>query len=145
MVVDTSRKRRGNGVWNGHVRRPKRARRLPTSDASDAGDSCPVRCRDGTLLLDRVQQAHLRGRAIWGQPSHTLSGTARCGPCRRAGIDRYLVSQANPACARCTSLRNPRGQCTEEPPTITALNSGSSSVVVSRTRNNGGKGGDGTL
>ena len=144
MVVDTSRKRRGSRVVQRSVRRPKRARRLPSSDVSDRG-SCPVWCRDDTSLPARVQQGHRRGRVIWENPSHTLSGTARCGPCRRAGVDQCFVSQAHPACARCTSLRNPRGQCTAEPPTITAPTSGRSGVVVPRARVYGGRRGGGTL
>ena len=59
-----------------------------------------------------------------------LSGTAHCGPCRRAGVDQCFVSQANPACTHCMSLCNPHGQCTVEPLIITALTSERSGVVV---------------
>ena len=143
MVVDTSRKRRGDGVVSRPARRSKRARRdIFSDDVSDVGSLCPVWCRDDASLPVRVQQAHRRGRVIWETPSHTLLGIARCGPCRRAGVDQCFVGQANPACARCTSLRNPRGQCTAEPPTTTALASGRSGVV-SRARAYGGKRGGG--
>ena len=144
VVVNTSRKRWGSRVVQRSVQRLKRARRLPSSDVSDRG-SCPVWCRDDTSLPARVQQGHRCGHVIWENPSHMLLGTACCGPCRRAGVDQCFMLQAHPACARCTSLHNPHGQCTVEPSTITALTSGRSGVVVPRTHVYGGRRGGGTL
>ena len=129
VVVDTSGKRRRNGVGAPPRRRSKRAQCLPTGDASDSGDTCPEWCRDDESLPARAQQAGCRGRVIWAQPNHTLSGGSCCGACVRAGVDECFVVQAL-ACARCRSLRNPRGQCKAEPPAIAALDSGSPGVVV---------------
>ena len=129
----------------GAARRSKRARCLPQGGVSDVGNTCPVWCHDDTSLPARVQQAHRCGRVIWESPSHTLSGTAHCGPCRRAGVDQCFIAQANSACTRCTSLRNPCGQCMAEPLTTTALNSGRSGVVVLHAHAYGGKRGGGTL
>ena len=85
VVVATSRKRKGNGVGGLPVWRSKRARRLPTEDASDSGDICPEWCYDDGSLLERVQQARHCGiilptpvaptsSSIWAsisEPSHT--------------------------------------------------------------------------
>ena len=144
MVIDTSRKRQGSRVVQQSVWRLKRTRRLPLSDVSDRG-SCPVWCCDDTLLPAHVQQGHCCGCVIWENLSHTLLSTARCGPCRRAGVDQCFMLQAHPACTHCTSLCNPCGQCTVEPSTITALTSGRSGVVVLRTCVYGGRRGGGTL
>ena len=144
MVVNTSRKRWGSRVVQRSVQRPKRARHLPSSDVSDRG-SCPVWCCDNTSLPAHMQQGHRCGCVIWENPSHTLLSTARCGPCRRAGVDQCFMLQAHPACAHCTSLRNPHGQCTVEPLTITALTSERSGVVVLCACVYGGRRGGGTL
>ena len=127
------------------ARRLKRAQCLPPDGVSDAGNTCPVWCHDNTSLPARVQQAHRHERVIWETLSHTLSGTARCVPCRRAGVDQCFVAQANSACAHCTSLHNPCDQCIAEPSVITALNSKRSGVVVPRARAYGGKRGGSTL
>ena len=111
-------------------RRSKRAQRLPTEDASNSGDACPEWCRDDKLLPAHTQQARCRGCVIWAQPNHTLSGGSRYGAYVRAGVDECFVMQAL-ACAHCTSLRNPRGQCQAEPPAIAALDSGSPGVIAS--------------
>ncbi|SLM34731.1 hypothetical protein LPUS_03662 [Lasallia pustulata] len=129
VVVDTSGKRRGNGVGAPPRRRSKRAQRLLTEDASNSGDACPEWCRNDELLPAHAQQARRRGRVIWAQPNHTLSGGSRCGAYVRAGVDECFVVQAS-ACAHYTSLRNPRGQCQAEPPAIAAPDSGSPGVVV---------------
>ena len=129
MVVNTSGKKRGNGVGTPPRRRSKRAQHLPTEDASDSGDVCPEWCRDDKSLPARAQQARCCGRVIWAQPNHTLLGVSRCSVCARAGVDECFVSQVS-ACACCTSLWNPRGQCQAEPPVIAALDSGSPGVVA---------------
>ena len=54
VVVDTSRKRRGNGVGAPPHRRSKRAQRLPTEDASDSGNACPKWCCDDKSLPARI-------------------------------------------------------------------------------------------
>ena len=108
MVVATGTgKRKGNGVDILPCGRSKRAQRLPTEDASNSGNACPKWCRDNGSLPARAQQACCCGRVIWAQPNHTLSGGSCCGACVRAGVDECFVAQAL-ACARCTSLRNPR-------------------------------------
>ena len=70
-----------------------------------------------------------RQRSKRAQPNHTLLGGSRCSACARAGVNKCFVAQAS-ACACCTSLRNPRGQCQAEPPAIAAPDSGSPGVVV---------------
>ncbi|KAA6418031.1 MAG: hypothetical protein FRX49_12031 [Trebouxia sp. A1-2] len=144
VVVDTTaRKRKGNGVGKQPVRRSKRARRPPLDDASDGDNSCPEWCRGDDNLPARMQQARRRGRAIWAQPNRTLSGGSRCGACVRAGADECFVAQT-PVCARCTSLRNPRGQCLAEPPASATPDSGSPGVVAAPAATYGGSGGMGT-
>ena len=77
-------------------------------------------------------------------PDHTLSGTAHCSPCIRAGIDHcFMVAEC--VCTCCMFFCNPHRQCTVEPLIIAALNSGSSGVVVLHAYNNGGKRGGSTL
>ena len=67
----------------GGGQRSKRARCLPQGGVSDAGNTCPVWCRDNTSLPARVQQAHRHGRVIWETPSHMLSGTASLWPLQK--------------------------------------------------------------
>ena len=74
MVATGTGKRKGNGVDVLPRRRSKRARRLPTEDASNSDDACPEWCRDNGLLLARTQQTYHYGRVIWAQPDHTLLG-----------------------------------------------------------------------
>ena len=143
MVVDTTaRKRKGNGVGKEPVWRSKRARRLPLDDTSDGGDSCPEWCRGDNNLPALIQQARHRGRAIWAQPNRTLSGGSCCGACVRAGADECFVAQT-PVCARCTSLRNPHGQCLAEPPASATPDSGSPGVVAAQAATYSGLGGMG--
>ena len=145
MVVATSTgKRKENGVDVLPRRRSKRAWCLPTEDASDSGDACPKWCRDDGSLPVCAQQARRHGRVIWAQPNHTLLGGSRCGACVRAGVDECFMAQAL-ACACCTSLRNPRGQCQADPPAIAAPDSGSPGVIVPPAQIEGGSGGGGTL
>ena len=129
VVVDTSGKRRGNRVGAPPCWRSKRAQRLPTEDASDSGNACPKWCRDDESLPAHAQQARRCGRMILAQPDHTLSGGCRCGACARAGVDKCFMAQAS-ACACCTSLQDPHGQCQPEPPAISALDSGSPGVIA---------------
>ncbi|KAA6411806.1 MAG: hypothetical protein FRX48_03956 [Lasallia pustulata] len=120
VVVNTSGKRRGNRVGAHQCRHSKRAQRLLTEDASDSGDVCPEWCCDDESLPAYAQQARRCGHVIWAQPDHTLSGAS--------------------ACACCTSLWNPRGQCQAEPPAIAAPDSGSPGVVVPPAHNARGMG-----
>ena len=139
VVVDTSRKRRGNRVGAPSRRRSKRAQRLPTEDASNSGNACPKWCCNDKSLLARTQQACCCGRVIWAQSNYTLSGGSCYSTCIRAGIDECSVVQAL-ACACCTSLQNPCGQCQAEPPAIAAPDSGSPGVVAPPTHNARGMG-----
>ncbi|KAA6411119.1 MAG: reverse transcriptase [Lasallia pustulata] len=96
VVVDTSGKRRGNGVGAPPRRRSKRAQRLPTEDASDSGDACPEWCHDDESLPARAQQARCCGSRPLRQPSPprplpATTGTL-CVPCSRSSTPEELVA-----------------------------------------------------
>ena len=136
VVAAATGKRKRAGVGRSLVGRPtKRVQGLFVRDTTDKTDSSLEWCRKDDLLPARVQQAHFCGRVIRSHPNHTLLGDDCCGPCVRARVEEYFVVQA-PACARCTSLRNPRGQCGDQPPTIAAAGSGRPGGAASRPRTN---------
>ena len=136
VVAAATGKRKRAGVGRSLVGRPtKRVQGLFVGDTTDETNSSPEWCRKDDLLPARVQQARHPGRVIWSHPDHTLLGDDRCGPCVRAEVEECFMAQA-PACARCTSLRNPRGQCGDQPPTIAAAGSGRPGGAASRLRTN---------
>ncbi|KAA6407924.1 MAG: hypothetical protein FRX48_08275 [Lasallia pustulata] len=136
VVAAATGKKKRAGVGRSLVGRPtKRVQGLFVGDTTNKTDSSPEWCRKDDLLPARVQQARRRGRVIWSHPDHTLLGDDCSGPCVRARVDECFVAQA-PACARCTSLRNPHGQCGDQPPTIAAAGSGRPGGAASRPRTN---------
>ena len=143
VVAAATGKKKRAGVGRSLVGRPtKRVQGLFVGDTTDETDSSLEWCREDDLLPARVQQARRRGCVIRSHPDHMLLGDDRCGPCMRAGVDECFVAQA-PACARCTSLRNPCGQCGDQPPTIDAVGSGRPGGAASRPRTNVGSRGGG--
>ena len=70
---------------------------------------------------------------------YTLSGTAHCSSCIRAGIDHCFII-AGCVCACYMSFYNSYRQCTVKSSIIAVLNSESSDVIVLCAHNNGGKG-----
>ena len=136
VVAAATGKRKWAGVGRSLVGCPtKRVQGFFVGDTTDKTDSSPEWCRKDDLLPARVQQASHRGRVIRSHPDHMLLGDDRCGPYVRAGVDECFVAQA-PACARCTSLRNPRRQCGNQPLTIAAAGSGRPGGAASRLRTN---------
>ena len=143
MVAAATGKKKRAGVGRslvGHL--TKRVQGLFVGDTTDETDSSLEWCCEDNLLPARVQQACRHGRVIRLHPDHTLLGDDHCGPYIRAGDDECFVAQA-PACACCTSLRNPRGQCGNHPPTIAAAESGRPGGAALRTCTNGGSRGGG--
>ena len=138
MVAAATGKKKWAGVGRSLVGRPtKRVQSLFVGDTTDETDSSPEWCREDDLLPARVQQARRCWRVVWLHPDHTLLGDDCCGPCVKARVDECFVTQA-PACACCTSLRNPCRQCGNQPPTIAAAGSGRPGGAASQLRTNVG-------
>ena len=136
VVAAATGKKKRAGVGRSLVGRPtKRVQGLFVGDTTDKTNSSLEWCREDDLLPARVQQARRRRRVIRSHPNHTLLGDDCCGPYVSAGVDECFVAQA-PACACCTSLRNLRGQCGDQPPTIAAAGSGRPGGAASRPRTN---------
>ena len=136
MVAATTGKKKRAGVERSLVGRPtKRVQGLFVGDITNETDSSLEWCRKDDLLPARVQQACCCGYVIQSHPDHTLLGDDCCGPYVGARVDECFVAQA-PACAHCTSLRNPRGQYGNHPLIIAAVGSGRHGGTALRPRAN---------